>query len=569
MIDSNTKTKNRTFAGLAVLVTVIVFVLVGRSARDWSPALSHDTCVYYYQEIKKLNTPVQQNLITSPFKVTVGTTEPDAAQAKPVFIVLLNLWHTGYKWLDSSLVFPDNRVYSDFIFATLILAFLSFAWLGWLLGYPRLGLLAGLVAFVNVWALTVVYFDSYTAVSFFLLSIAFGLIYKKVPAGTVVAGALMAADILINQSVTVFMVSYAGLTLFLPNTLRQRLYSLVCYICGAALAWLSFESIILAENITHNWQYMPVYKVLLSYLNRSVTELSVYFSVFGHSLFPLMVWKNSSVFSVAFVVCLVVTVAAIRKKGRSFLERPEASLLFVILLTLILIDWRTGPKFSRTYFLVFPFTVLFTAISCYEIWQRAETVKRWVGVLIAGMLSLYLIECIQGLQSQKTAFLGARDKILASFDGEIPIFFFREDTYAPFFFQLTEGKTVGKSPELMARFIQDVCDAGIDARLSSIRVMVGPNIPSVINLPGFFTGTVNLPLKPDVKEVSGVCQDKSWKAVPEESIPFFSHYPYLMLEDPRETYRLQKDRTIGWDDYKSGIGRVCLWKVIYEARGVH
>lgn len=557
----------RLFAGLAVLAAIAVFVLVGRSARDWNPALSHDTCVYYYQEIKKLNGPVQNSIVTNPFKVPVGTTEPDAAQAKPVFIVLLNLWHTGYKWLDSSLVFPDNRIYSDFIFSTLVLALLSFAWLGWRLGYPWLGLLSGLIAFVNAWALTVVYFDSYTAVSFFLLSIAFGLIYKKRPVGTLVAGALMAADILINQSVTVFMVSYAGLAFFLPNTLRQRLYSLACYLCGAALAWLSFESIVLAENITNNWLYIPVYKVLLSYLNRSMTELSVYFSVYEHTLFPLMVWKNSVVFSVGFVACLVVTVVAMRKKWRSFLDRPETSLLFVVILTLILIDWRTGPKFSRTYFLVFPFTVLFTVISCYEIWQRAETAKRWVSILIAGVFLLYLAECVQGLQSQKTAFLAARGKILASFESEMPIFFFRDDTYAPFFFQLSEDKTVGSSPKLMARFVSDLCDPGIDDRFKSINVMVGPNIPSVINLPGYFTETVSLPLNPDVKAVSGVCRDKSWKAVLEERVPFFSHYPYLMLEDPRETYRLQKDRTIGWEDYKSGIGRVSLWKVMYEAGG--
>lgn len=553
----------RFFTALAVLGTVAILVWAGLNARSWNPALSHDTYVYYYNEMGKLNSSEQHNIITDPFKVPLGTTEPDAAQAKPVFVALLNLWHTGYKWLDSSLVFPDNQVYSNFIFATFVLAFLSLVWLGWMLGHPMPGLLAALVALVNVWALTAVYFSSYTAISIFFLSIAFGLIYKKKPAALITAGALMAADVLINQSVTVFMVSYAGLTLFIPNTLRQRLYSLMYYICGIALAWGAFESIILVENIKAHWLYMPQYKVLLAYLTRSKTELSTYFTVYDHSLFPLIIWKFSHVFSAVFIVSMVVAFVILGRKGRTFWGRPEAALLFIVFLTLMLIDWRTGPKFSRTYFLVFPFAVMFTTISCYELWQRGETVRR---LLIAAVLSLYLAECARDLQSQKTAFLAARNKMLASFNDETPTYLLGSDTYAPFFLQLTEDRIAGQPSRMVERVIQDLCDPVIDNRLKTLHVLVGPNIPSVINLAGLFTGTVNLPLNPDIAQHSGTCQDKSWSATLEERIPFFSHYPFLMLEDPHETYRLHKDHTIGWEDYKSGIGRVNLWKVTYEGR---
>lgn len=569
MMIINAKIKMRFFVSLAVLFTVIILALVGQNARNWSPSLSHDTYEYYYKEIEKLNVPENQNIFTNPFKVPLGTTEPNAAQAKPVFVVLLNLWHTGYKWLDSALVLPDNQVYSDFIFASLVLAFLSLVWLGWILGYPLLGLVSSLVAFVNIWALTTVYFNSYTAISFFLLSIAFGLIYKSKPLGLMAAGALIAADVLVNQSVTVFLVSYAGLTLFIPNTLRHRLSSLIYYLFGLAIAWVTFESIILVENIKAHWLYMREYKVLLSYLSRSMTELSTYFSVYDHSLFPLIIWKFSHVFSAVFVVSLVVTVVIISKNGRSFFDRPEAALVFVLFLTLILIDWRTGPKFSRTYFLVFPFAVLFTTISCYEMWQRAETFRRWGGLLIFGVLSVYLIECTKNLHSQKTAFLDVRSTILKSFDENTPIFFLRSDTYAPFFLQLIEGKTPEYSLKMMERFVQDLCDPVIDNRLKTTYVLVGPNVPSLLNLPGFFTGTVDLPLHPDIKQNSGLCRNKSWTAVLEKSSPFFSHFPFLILEDPRETYQLHKDRAIGWDDYKTGIGRVHLWKVTYEARLDH
>ena len=95
-------------------------------------------------------------------------------------------------------------------------------------------------------------------------------------------------------------------------------------------------------------------------------------------------------------------------------------------------------------------------------------------------------------------------------------------------------------------------------------VLVGPNVPSLLNLPEYYTDVMPLELQPGRTHANGQWSNMTWTAELKGHLPFFSHYPFLVLEDPGMSFMMRKEHAFGWNDYKDGIGRVTIWEVRFE-----
>src|SRR5688572_14752867 len=89
-----------------ILLTVFMFVVIGFHASKWNPVLSQDTMVYYYPRVVPINYGLEMDVFTEPFLVPSESVPPAAHEAKPVFVILLKLWHGIYHALDPNTIFP-------------------------------------------------------------------------------------------------------------------------------------------------------------------------------------------------------------------------------------------------------------------------------------------------------------------------------------------------------------------------------------------------------------------------------------------------------------------------------
>jgi hypothetical protein len=392
-----------------------------------------------------------------------------------------------------------------------------------------------------------------------------------------------------SQSVTVFAAAFALIPIIKARGWSSCGSGFLCYLMGAGAAWALVELFILAHNLSSGWKYTTEFGVLFATLKRSTVDRSEYFSAYRGSLFPLLAWKFSPAYTMALLFALIMLACRFRRRGWPAFSKPAGVLGFAIIAVLLLIDFRTGPKFSRTYFLLIPFATMFLGISCYSFWLTARGLRWWIGRGALAMALVHAFFAIGGLRDQASAFLSVRDFLLESSGTESPRLVFAQDSYLPYFSQLIESNSrwTGR-PDVLA--VENLCASGavlnlspskvvvprgrtqfnfskgfLDPEAASATVLVGPNIPSVLNLPDHYTEAVALELAPGITRASGQCSNRVWTATLKGQLPFFSHYPFLALEDPRMTYVMRKNHTFGWNDYKNGLGRVSIWEVEYKS----
>jgi hypothetical protein len=546
---------------LAIGLSVITYaILILGTVRSWNPSLSHDTFVYYYPRITQTAQEFDTHGFGSVLKVPYERIEPDAADAKPIFVLIIKAWHAVYAMLNpGSLPYPNNQVFSDFVSFTLVLLFGSICWLGVVLGNPWVGILSAWCSMLSPWMITATLFSTYTAPSLSILIWTIIALIHDSPRPAV-SGTLTFTNLFVNQSMTVFAIACLAF-IFCPRfvTRKDQLRNLVRFAAGFLLVWLTLEGIIFLQRVQSGQEWLFLWQILKRYLNRSLIERSEFFVVYDGGLLFYVLWQHSKIFTFTLLAGLA-AICYSAARSRLFLDPRYKALVVFCLMAVFVIDARVGPKFSRTYVLLLPFITLLS-VRCVAQFVKPRQAKTWVvGVLV---LSGFIFEQGTALVRMEHAFLDVRRSIL-NLSKTGPIFVAANDTYLPFFKQLVENNNAIAKMELFS----DLCELRNLSRLPSY-VVVGPNRKSVLNLPAWHTDETDLPLPNGNRSkdvLTGACPDGYlWKAEKVQMLSFFSHYPFLLLEDPRETFRLIASKETRLSDYYRGSGRVTLWRVSFIA----
>jgi hypothetical protein len=540
-------------AAAAALAALLV------EAGKWNPVLSYDTGTFYYPSVARSADGGAAEGVLSAFLVPPDA-RPEAHQAKPVFVALLRLWHgTAARLAPATLPFPSDHVYSAFIGASYLCAFLCACVLTRRAGIPYVGLTAAGLAFFSPWLIAACYFNSYTAPSLVLL---FGAVFLLLPPRPrpLWAGALCALNLQTNQSTIVFSAAMAVLLLAPPADVPTRARLLLRLAAGFAAAWLGIDAAILLVDAVRGTEFLPETVVLWRYLGRSRDELSGLFDVYRGSLLPLLLWEHSRSLTVSAVFGLAIALAA--AVGGARLGRRGIALLAYVLAVWLLIDARRGPKFSRTYVLLLPFVTLLVVAGAAWLWRRSGARRPAVAALVSVLVAALAAEEAAGLRDFRAAALAVRDLLVAGGAEGETVYVSRRDSYLPFFAQLVEDRPL--DGRRLAE-LDDVCALLAGSR-GPVTVAVGPNVPSILNFEAWGTGRVeDLPLPPRSQAAeapSGTCPDGGrWRARHERSLPFFAHHPFLVLEDPMETYRLLRERHYTLRSYEEPYGEVTVWRV--------
>jgi hypothetical protein len=563
--DGHRRRARARWAATTAAVTLVLLSMLLLRARQWNPALSYDTETFYYTALAQ-DRP-QWNLaaalssyLTRPF--TNGD-EPRTDQAKPLFVSILRLWHGAVSVLrHGALPFPNHKTYSDFITCSYVLAFLFCCALGARAKLPFVTLAAATLTFFSPWMISASYFNSYTALSLVPLVLSVFLLVAPSPA-PFWAGALCGLDAQINQSTLAFV---PGMVILLASRpIRARVFAAgaLRFAAGIGIVVLASDAAIATVDAATGLDYLPQSVVLLSYLRRSFAESREFFDVYrgltGASLFPRMVWEHSAVLSVSAVLLLLAAVLG-RRRGGIAVDRAALCLALFLLSALLVIDLRDGPKFSRSYVLLLPFlNLLVVAGFLRTITGRTGDARAALAVLAGVVAAASGIEIAVSLWRLDEAAIGVRRLFERRDAGDAPLFVARADGFRPVFQLMVED--LPREGRRLEEF-DDVCAlAGARGTDDGVLVVVGPGVPSVL----VEAPAVDLPL-PALSQShgppTGTCGGGlRWRAELVETRPFFAHYPFLVWEDPEQTYQMLIARLYSARAYREPIGAVTVWRV--------
>lgn len=530
-------------AGFALLILVLGFGF----ARQWNPRLSYDALYFYYPNLESRKT--DSNWAIRPFLLPASVEVPQADQAKPVYALALRVWDAAYRMISPEAL--QDRVYSDFLTLSFLLAFLSLYYLANKICGPLLAAWISGLTFLNPWAFTVIYFNGYTALSMvaFNLLLAWLFCDKRRP---LAAGCLMAALMFTNQSYTVFAAGVLTVLLVGAVAWQKEHGLLLRFLAGIVISAVVVESAIWMAGYLSDELYSPMTVTFFNYLRRSLNERQEFALAFNQPIFLMVLWFTFGPLAFAF---LLLPLYVLYRDGRKVFSDPPAYLkiLMVLLLGLVLIHVRSGPKFSRSLFLFLPFISLCSLMGL-SLLNPAALRKVIQVALVAGFSAMSFI----GLKNLNSAFLSTRHAMIETVQDEGALYVENEETFLPFFEQVVDDLPKVKSALKKT--------GGLCSRLNSDRdhifVLSGPNQMSVLSYGTHPMDHFELGPARDFMEFrQGVCPGFNWRATVVERLPFFAHYPLLTLEDPRETFRYTIMHAFGESDYLDGSGTNTLWRV--------
>jgi hypothetical protein len=521
---------------------------------DWNPFLSHDTHYYFGPTLAPLNQPGwcgYRALFVKPFFRPDRDDWPMTDEAKPVFVCALRLWHLGWKrWVRPDVVLPDPRAYAAFVIAGCVLAFLSLGLLGWKLGRPGVGILAGFVVLWGPWGLTACYFTTYTAFSLALFCGAVVLLLCRPAAASLAAGALVSLSLLSNQSLLACLPALPLIVLVRQGQEGRRKAgkALAAFALGMSLPFAIGEILGATGWVQALFGGTSVQKpfgILKHYLARSRVDHVEFLPAFRRSFFLALSLLNSRVLTAAGAgILLVFAGSALRwiwqGKAAGLLRKfadPEMRNSFLVLLpglaALLVIDGRTGFKFSRSYFLALPFLVLGLAHLglCLVRGLPARLVR-------AGVACLVLLGCGEGFLRVRDfyqAFQGVPGALRSLTDRPGQAVALEQDVYTPFLANMADVVSVDDGQSIPDR-------VGY--------LVTGPTLPGALE---FTTGQMDF---------AGYVRRHSLRLALAREVPFFALYPFLVYEDPSATFALEVEHRFDRRTYREGPGTVKIWRLL-------
>ncbi|HET6898092.1 MAG TPA: hypothetical protein VFK70_07085, partial [Vicinamibacteria bacterium] len=106
----------------------------------------------------------------------------------------------------------------------------------------------------------------------------------------------------------------------------------------------------------------------------------------------------------------------------------------------------------------------------------------------------------------------------------------------------------------------DICLL-LGARGDGVLVAVGPNVESVL-VTSPAAALALPPASQSLRPPEGRCGEGGhWRAELAEMRPFFSHYPFLVWEDPYQTYSMLIQHAYTTRAYREPLGEVTVWRV--------
>lgn len=557
--------------GLAALAAVHA-----RVAGPWNPLHSCDTVAFY---VPTLRAPAGTHTrLLAPFFRTTERRSldletrgssvwvPNAAQAKPVFMDLLHVWErivSVFRPPDRS--DHDAFLFRTFVFASVLAAYAALVLFAHRLGHAGTGAAVGLAALGGPWAICTCYFSTYTAASLVLYLLACAAALPGTCRSGALAGLLAAAVALSNQSLLALLPALPAMTLLseAPGTFRRRLASLAVLAATFAIVFGVLETAARLDPTVDEDDPLVVVgpiTTLRQYLQLGRTDRSDTFPAYAGSLFPELCSYDSVSASLAVLASAVVLVGLCAADLRSprvpenaagdeaadeIRARRRAlrrSLLAALpgLVGLLVIETKTGPKFSRSYFLCVPFLLLGGAIAL-------ETVLRSVGrraaFALGGVLALAVTVEAGVRLAELDANLGSATRIVrAELAAGRRIVVAARDNYAEELRLLVE-------PPLPILSAEEL-DAAEDVLL-----LLGP--------PDSAGPLVHFVLQHDPRptEFAAIVGAAAARAEPVRDIPFFSHLPFLIYEDPFATYATRVDHRLRTDDFRRPAGRATLYRL--------
>jgi hypothetical protein len=209
-----------------------------------------------------------------------------------------------------------------------------------------------------------------------------------------------------------------------------------------------------------------------------------------------------------------------------------------------------------------PFVTLVVVAGVYWLVARAGRWRRVAAVaaIVAGLA--YTSENVRGSIDLHRAFLSVRHAFETSAPGSERVWVAGQDTYLLFFRQLVDDLP----PERRRLEVFDEICTLVDGSDGQPRLIaVGPNVSSVLNLGLARTDRVDLPLLPLSQAEdppAGTCPSgREWHARLDRTLPFFAHHPWLVLEDPVQTYNVRRAGHYTSTAYKEVYGEVTFWRL--------
>ncbi|MGE0526351.1 MAG: hypothetical protein AB7P49_04750 [Bdellovibrionales bacterium] len=155
------------------------------------------------------------------------------------------------------------------------------------------------------------------------------------------------------------------------------------------------------------------------------------------------------------------------------------------------------------------------------------------------------------LLDMERAFLGFRNAIIKS---EHVFYFFSTDTYTTIFRILLEEQS---NPPKTFRMVSSPCD--ISGREAFI-AMPPSRGKSLFNAAQKVDPVIDL----THDRASGTCGMRKWTARLVKRYPFFTHYPFFVLEDMIESEAMLKSKAYDWNAYLVGEGQASIWEIAFE-----
>ena len=459
----------------------------------------------------------------------------------------LRAWHIGYCRLHPCTPgLSAPHAYSDFILFTCVLAFCLLCFLARKLGSLLVGIAAGFITFLSPWGLEACYFSTYTALSlalmFFAVFAALGEARVGLRVGLHARALAMTNQSLLGCSIVVAVVLVIAHWRSEPYHLVVRMG---VFAFGMATPFLATEIVGATQLVPERLGCASVQTpltILCYYVNRTQTERSGYFEAYQHSLFPKLLFYNSAVAAI-FVASVLATMVAIftlagGDRVRRFTGWLRSDLVFPVYvpgmlagITLLLIDSRGRPQFSRSYIIAVPFLFM-AALFLVRSWTSFAPRRVCIAVLATFALS-WSVENTVKLVEFYRVFHGARIAVQDFTHRGERIVCLRSDTYHCFLRTFAE---------------LDVVDAGAIPR--DVRyVITGPSVPSALE------GTQPQEDCYDQLLRNGV------KLKVKSAIPFFALYPFITYEDPFATHLLIIKRQIRDNSYRKPTGSVRIWEI--------
>jgi hypothetical protein len=546
------------FLAAVVAGSLLLFCIHWGWARHWNPHLSHDTLANFYPRLEAWDLRL---MLIDP-----KTLAPESDQTKPLFLLLAKGWLKLFSASASNSGLAHN-VFAHFIFTGILLAFWSLIGLGFVLGRRWLFLMGGLASFGSAWGIAVCYFTSYTGYSFALMTAAMALCFKQYP-WFFWAGVLCCFNVFMSQSVLAPILAL-GLVLFLSHSLQKRKLVLPWRFGLGFLTTLGlFELIIKFYSYSIAKPSMLLVVSIFRYLQRSFYERSDSFAVYQQSLatYHLDLYVPMLKYGAALAGFYFLSKLLLVKRWRKYSANYLEWVAFVVL-SFYVFESKAGPKFSRTYFLFLPFLLPFVfegvlgIAALFSAKRMRSKFIKWA--LVGAVCGAFFTQIFMGLNSLRAAALDVVDRghVLMSLGN--PLWTLKEDTYSLFFLQLfeTPERTAGQLREAAS-----ICEIVKESNpTQKAYFFAGPNLPSILNFGSVRTGELDTDWAKTTQmgaSVAGDCDGQRWAARLIEYLPFFAHYPFLVLEDPKETTAMVLKQRYGVRDFEDGVARVRLWEVI-------